>query len=152
MLHNYLKLPRTDVAEERAGVKLLIDRLESERDQLRADVTVLVTEAEQTLEFYREKGRVTIENDGNPVQRLAGSAEIAISKLESEIEALKKQEIEYVNLGRAERQKVRQREASIDRFVDVLKMILGSYKGSHSILPYDLREKAQAELDRHAQG
>ena len=39
----------------------------------------LEQEAGKTLDMYRELGRVVVANDGNVVQRLAASAEIAIA-------------------------------------------------------------------------
>ncbi len=58
--------------------------LAKERDELRESVTAYEKEANDTLTFYREKGRVTVANDGNPVQRLGASAEIAIIKAEAQ--------------------------------------------------------------------
>jgi hypothetical protein len=70
-----------------------INRLTAELSQLRTahDAAVeeakkLVREAESTLAFYAEKGRVVVSRDGNAVQRMGASAEIAILKAEAEID------------------------------------------------------------------
>lgn len=66
-----------------------------ERDQLRLAlqesqqrVKELEDEAESTLKFYAEQGRVVVKRDGNAVQRLSASAEITISKQQVAIQEL----------------------------------------------------------------
>ena len=56
-------------------------------------VKELEQEAEATLAYYAEKGRVVVAFDGNAVQRLGASAEIAISKLEQERDQLKRERL-----------------------------------------------------------
>jgi hypothetical protein len=50
---------------------------------LREENEALTKELEASLAFYREKGRVTVETDGNLAQRFAASAEIEIGRLKA---------------------------------------------------------------------
>lgn len=77
------------VAPERSSLlgqrRYLLHALSAERARAgaaEAERGALLREAEMTLAFYRERGRVTVELDGNAVQRMGASAEIAIQKAE----------------------------------------------------------------------
>lgn len=48
-----------------------------------------IAEAENTLKYYEERGRIVVQRDGNPFQRAYASAELHIGKLELQLTALK---------------------------------------------------------------
>ena len=87
----------------------------------------LVKEAEGTLDFYAEKGRVIVAYDGNVVQRVCASAEIAIAKVEreandlrAEVEELKRQKKQH----RENWEEMRRREQALQAKLDLWKNVM----------------------------